>query len=157
MNPIRKFDLKALVASVIIFAIVQGLILAEVIGPFWELNIILICINIILAVSLNLINGYTGQFSIGHAGFMAVGAYTGAIITVKLGLLLDTFGMIIITVAVLIMLSVFISYRVARAIIKPINDIDLDNPDINENYEELGPLLHRIHQFSYNTMGNTSA
>ena len=64
----------------------------------------------------------------------------------QLGLLLDTFGMIIITVAVLIMLSVFISYRVARAIIKPINDIDLDNPDINENYEELGPLLHRIHQ-----------
>lgn len=64
----------------------------------------------------------------------------------QLGLLLDTFGMIIITVAVLIMLSVFISYRVARAIIKPINDTDLDNPDISENYEELGPLLHRIHQ-----------
>ena len=64
----------------------------------------------------------------------------------QLGLLLDTFGMIIITVAVLIILSVFISYRVARAIIKPINDIDLDNPDISENYEELGPLLHRIHQ-----------
>lgn len=35
-------------------------------------------INIILAVSLNLINGYTGQFSLGHAGFMAVGAYTAA-------------------------------------------------------------------------------
>ena len=64
----------------------------------------------------------------------------------QLGLLLDTFGMIIITVVVLIILSVFISYRVARAIIKPINDIDLDNPDISENYEELGPLLHRIHQ-----------
>ena len=64
----------------------------------------------------------------------------------QLGLLLDTFGMIIITVAVLIVLSVFISYRVARAIIKPVNDIDLDNPDISENYEELGPLLHRIHQ-----------
>ncbi|MGN1334089.1 MAG: ATP-binding protein [Anaerovoracaceae bacterium] len=64
----------------------------------------------------------------------------------QLGLLLDTFGMIIITVAVLIVLSIFISYRVARAIVKPINDIDLDNPDISENYEELGPLLHRIHQ-----------
>lgn len=38
-------------------------------------------INIILAVSLNLINGYTGQFSLGHAGFMAVGAYTAAVIT----------------------------------------------------------------------------
>jgi len=35
-------------------------------------------INIILAVSLNLINGHTGQFSLGHAGFMAVGAYSTA-------------------------------------------------------------------------------
>ena len=42
-------------------------------------------INIILAVSLNLINGYTGQFSLGHAGFMAVGAYTSAVITTKIG------------------------------------------------------------------------
>ncbi|MEY2410759.1 MAG: branched-chain amino acid transport system permease protein [Verrucomicrobiota bacterium] len=38
-------------------------------------------VNIILAVSLNLINGFTGQFSLGHAGFMAVGAYTTAAIT----------------------------------------------------------------------------
>jgi branched-chain amino acid transport system permease protein len=42
-------------------------------------------INIILAVSLNLINGYTGQFSLGHAGFMAVGAYTAASITTFFG------------------------------------------------------------------------
>jgi branched-chain amino acid transport system permease protein len=39
-------------------------------------------INIILAVSLNLITGFTGQFSIGHAGFMAVGAYSSAYLTV---------------------------------------------------------------------------
>jgi branched-chain amino acid transport system permease protein len=39
-------------------------------------------INIILAVSLNLINGHTGQFSLGHAGFMAVGAYTAAKLTI---------------------------------------------------------------------------
>ena len=63
----------------------------------------------------------------------------------QLALLLDTFGMIIITVMILIVISLVISYRIARAIIKPINDIDLDNPDISENYEELGPLLHRIH------------
>ena len=42
-------------------------------------------INIILAVSLNLINGFTGQFSLGHAGFMAVGAYTAATLTTTLG------------------------------------------------------------------------
>ena len=35
----------------------------------------IIGVNIILAVSLNIVNGMTGQFSIGHAGFMAVGAY----------------------------------------------------------------------------------
>lgn len=57
----------------------------EIIGAFWELNLVLIIINIILATSLNMINGYTGQFSIGHAGFFAVGAYMGAIMTVKLG------------------------------------------------------------------------
>lgn len=74
-----------MVACAVLFAVMQGLMMAEIIGPFWELNIVLICINIILSVSLNLINGYTGQFSIGHAGFLAVGAYTGAIVTVKLG------------------------------------------------------------------------
>jgi len=41
-------------------------------------------INVILAVGLNLINGTTGQFSIGHAGFMAVGAYGAAFSGVKL-------------------------------------------------------------------------
>lgn len=43
--------------------------------------LILAGINIILAVSLNLINGITGQFSIGHAGFFAIGAYTSAYVT----------------------------------------------------------------------------
>jgi branched-chain amino acid transport system permease protein len=41
-------------------------------------------INIILAVSLNLINGHTGQFSLGHAGFMAIGGYTAASLTLAL-------------------------------------------------------------------------
>jgi len=45
----------------------------------YYLGILIDCgINIILAVSLNLINGHTGQFSLGHAGFMAVGGYTAA-------------------------------------------------------------------------------
>lgn len=38
-------------------------------------------INIILGVSLTIVNGFTGQFSIGHAGFMALGAYTAAAVT----------------------------------------------------------------------------
>ncbi len=47
--------------------------------------LVFIGINAILAVSLNLITGFTGQFSIGHAGFMAVGAYSSAYLTVYHG------------------------------------------------------------------------
>lgn len=50
--------------------------------PYYARLIVLTGINIILAVSLNLITGFTGQFSIGHAGFMAVGAYSSAYLTV---------------------------------------------------------------------------
>ena len=50
--------------------------------PYYARVIMLAGINVILAVSLNLITGYTGQFSIGHAGFMAVGAYSSAYLTV---------------------------------------------------------------------------
>lgn len=81
MNEQRKQDLMLLLLGVLIFAAIQGSMEAGLIGSFWKLNIILIGINIILSASLNLINGYTGQFSLGHAGFMAVGAYTGVILT----------------------------------------------------------------------------
>src|SRR5215218_9412684 len=51
--------------------------------PYYYAEIInLTGISIILAVSLNLITGFTGQFSIGHAGFMAVGAYSSVFLTV---------------------------------------------------------------------------
>jgi branched-chain amino acid transport system permease protein len=49
--------------------------------PFYYKIVIDTGINIILAVSLNLVNGFTGQFSIGHAGFMAVGGYTAGFFT----------------------------------------------------------------------------
>ncbi len=81
-----KRDLIALGGCLALYLLGQSLIATDVIGPFWQLNIVLICINIMLGVSLNLINGFTGQFSIGHAGFMAVGAYLGAVLTVKLHL-----------------------------------------------------------------------
>lgn len=54
-------------------------------NAYWLEILLMIGINIILAVSLNLINGYTGQFSLGHAGFMAVGAYASAVITNRFG------------------------------------------------------------------------
>lgn len=50
-------------------------------NDYRELVLIYMGVNIMLAVSLNLVNGYMGEFSVGHAGFMAVGAYVSAILT----------------------------------------------------------------------------
>ena len=60
-------------------------LVADKINPYWLYIFYDIGISIVMAVSLNLINGYTGQFSLGHAGFMAVGAYTAAVITNQFG------------------------------------------------------------------------
>ena len=81
IKSLRKYDLALIAASVVIFAVLEVLIDMRLISSFWRLQIILIVINIILAASLNLINGITGQFSLGHAGFMAVGAYVSAIMS----------------------------------------------------------------------------
>lgn len=54
-------------------------------GGYHEYRILVLSlmgINIIMAVSLNLVNGYMGEFSVGHAGFMGVGAYVASILTV---------------------------------------------------------------------------
>ena len=72
--------------------LIGAIILATVVSYFsaqfnrYYLGVVIdIGINVILAVSLNLINGHTGQFSLGHAGFMAVGGYSAA----KLSLVLQ--------------------------------------------------------------------
>jgi branched-chain amino acid transport system permease protein len=58
-------------------------LLSRLLNEYYVRIITLAGINIALAVSLNLVNGYAGQFSIGHAGFMAIGAYTAACLTLK--------------------------------------------------------------------------
>src|SRR5271155_5881865 len=74
----RTFLLLALAASAVL-----GFFQNQI-DPYYADVLTRIGINIILAVSLNLINGHTGQFSLGHAGFMAVGAYTAASFTIAL-------------------------------------------------------------------------
>jgi branched-chain amino acid transport system permease protein len=77
-------------AATVVVLIAVNLVLESGIGgfqinPYYARIIELIGINITLAVSLNLINGLAGQFSLGHAGFMAVGGYTAAYVTVVAG------------------------------------------------------------------------
>ncbi|MBS0663363.1 MAG: branched-chain amino acid ABC transporter permease [Verrucomicrobia bacterium] len=58
---------------------------SDSIDPYYLDVLTGIGINVILAVSLNLVNGHTGQFSLGHAGFMSVGAYLSAAVSMLLG------------------------------------------------------------------------
>ena len=64
-------------------AVLFGLDLAvqHLLGGYVQKVLLDIGINVIAAVSLTVVNGFTGQFSIGHAGFMAVGAYASSAIT----------------------------------------------------------------------------
>ena len=64
--------------------LLTGLILNFTMDGFYQIMAISICVNMLLGMSLNLVNGYTGQFSIGHAGFMAVGAYLSAWLSLKI-------------------------------------------------------------------------
>ncbi len=64
---------------IVFLAVVFILINTKTISNYYNKVIMLIGINIILAVSLNLAAGYLGQLPLGHAGFMAVGAYASAI------------------------------------------------------------------------------
>lgn len=64
-----------------IFAVLTLLMQTGMINSYYESTLFTICVNIILAVSLNLIVGICGQFSLGHAGFMAIGAYAAGIVT----------------------------------------------------------------------------
>ena len=56
------------------------------IPPYYHTIITFTCINILLSLSIGLLSGYAGQVSMGHAAFMAIGAYTSAILTAQCGL-----------------------------------------------------------------------
>src|SRR3989304_2626862 len=51
-------------------------------NPYVMQILMYVGINMILTLSLNLVNGYMGEFSVGHAGFMGIGAYAASILTV---------------------------------------------------------------------------
>jgi branched-chain amino acid transport system permease protein len=65
-----------IIATILLIAVGYGLDAGS--NPYTQFVMLLILTNVVLATSLNLVNGFTGQFSLGHAGFMAVGAYTSA-------------------------------------------------------------------------------
>ena len=87
MSGQRRIDsgLVALLVAVVVFVAVESLILLGALNPYWQQIICLAGIMTISGLGLNLIYGYTGQFSLGHAAFYGIGAYTAALVTRSIG------------------------------------------------------------------------
>ncbi len=75
-----------LVLVLALYILLSVLISANIINPYYSGILTMGCINVILAVSLNLATGFLGQLVLGHAGFMSVGAYSAALFTMYSGL-----------------------------------------------------------------------
>jgi branched-chain amino acid transport system permease protein len=88
MQTTEKKNLSSLVTGLLLVAISFGLLAFINFGAssYIQRIVIGLCISIILVVSLNLSSGFTGVFSLGHIGFMAIGAYAAAILTLPLSL-----------------------------------------------------------------------
>ncbi|OYZ23481.1 MAG: branched-chain amino acid ABC transporter permease [Bdellovibrio sp. 28-41-41] len=70
-----------LIAALVVLIVASALGLLT--NSYIQLIVLFLFVNSIMGMSLNLVNGYTGQFSLGHAGFVAVGAYFTAVMTTK--------------------------------------------------------------------------
>ena len=75
---------KSLLGNAAVIALGLALALYPL-GGYQEGIVILLCINCIAAMGVSLLTGFTGIFTLGHAAYMALGAYTAAILTVRYG------------------------------------------------------------------------
>lgn len=110
---LNKANLAWLLLSIVSFVVLTILMKVGIIGSYYSITLYNIFINIILAVSLNLVIGVCGQFSLGHAGFMCIGAYcagimvkmmpnmTGLVIGVLIGFVLSTIVALIVSIPTL--------------------------------------------------------
>lgn len=80
MNRFHTRNIIWVAAAILGFLVLYGLVQAGIINRFYQITLVTIMINIIFAVGLNLVLGVAGQFSLGHAGFIAIGAYSAAIL-----------------------------------------------------------------------------
>ncbi len=71
---------------------------------------------------------------------LRVSTTQNSVIIILLGLLQP----LIVIIVLALIISIFLSYRLSKAIIRPINEINLDNPASNKTYEELTPLLKKM-------------
>ena len=80
----RKRKLTMPVTTIVMILILTILAKYEIINNYFQTIIVTICINAIMSASLNIVNGYMGEFSCGHGGFMATGAYISSVVSLIL-------------------------------------------------------------------------
>ena len=81
---VNKKTIINIVIMLLAYALVFILINSGVLSRQYKSLIVPICVNIMLAVSLNLVTGFLGELSLGHAGFMSIGAYSSALLSIVL-------------------------------------------------------------------------
>ena len=87
MKALNKKTIFNIAIMLLAYAAVFALINSGILSRQYKSLIVPICVNIMLAVSLNLVTGFLGELSLGHAGFMSIGAYISALISINIGFL----------------------------------------------------------------------
>lgn len=80
----KKRKLFMPISTIVMILILTLLAKFELINNYFQTIIVTICINAIMSASLNIVNGYMGEFSCGHGGFMATGAYISSVVSLIL-------------------------------------------------------------------------
>lgn len=122
---IKKILKTEYICFVAVYLLLMLLHRYDIINNYKFQVIMLAGVNILMTLSLNLVNGITGMFSLGHAGFMAIGAYISAVITTtslpKLGIETKSLAaMLVFLIALLVggAIAAFVGFLIARPTLK---------------------------------------
>lgn len=114
----QRFHVKSLAwigLALVGFAAIYALTVAGIINPFYRITLMTIMLNIIYATGLNLVIGVAGQFSLGHAGFIAIGAYSAAILTKQMdNKMLGLFAGILVGMVLALIVAVIVGIPTLR-------------------------------------------
>jgi branched-chain amino acid transport system permease protein len=82
ISMLKKKSILIWLGVTVLLVLTYALPASGALNPYVVQILMYVGINMILTLSLNLVNGYMGEFSVGHAGFMGIGAYVASVLTV---------------------------------------------------------------------------
>lgn len=115
----RSFNWKSLIVVIVAAVLYTGIYFAmsnDMLSRSWQSMILKMCYNIVLAVSLNLVVGFLGELSLGHAAFYAVGAYSGCLAATMVPL--PVWGQFLVGVAVGGTVAAIVGFLISSSILR---------------------------------------